>query len=137
MNEDKNKRKQNTEIAIKFINNLLQPHYKDSFDMVNDDCRIEMPFAHDMPSVVNRENFEELFEMGLKIISDLSFTIKKIHQMSNADELIVEFEGDGIWTSTGKKYCNRYISYFLFKNGKISLYREYFDPFIIAEAATP
>ena len=137
MDEDKDQRKQNVEIAIRFINNLLQPHYEDSFEIVNDDCKIEMPFAHDMASVLNRENFQETFKLGLNMISDISFKVNKIHQMLNPDELIVEFEGDGTWTSTGKKYCNRYISYFFFKDGKISLYREYFDPVIIAEAATP
>lgn len=71
-----------------------------------------------------------------EIAVDPDFTSNlRFHQTQDADRVIVEYSGSVGIRSTGRQYEQQYIGIFqISEDGKISLFREYFDPTVFAQA---
>lgn len=67
-------------------------------------------------------------------------TIKLIpiefYPMRDPQLLVVEYRSEGRVRNTGKTYANRYAGIFRIKDGKVILWREYFNPEIWSRAMT-
>ncbi|ARV62960.1 hypothetical protein BZZ01_10425 [Nostocales cyanobacterium HT-58-2] len=57
-----------------------------------------------------------------------------IYPMVDPNTLFAEFRGEIEVLATGKPYNNTYAGLFQFRNGKILLYREYYNPMVFTEA---
>lgn len=57
-----------------------------------------------------------------------------IYPMVDQNTLFAEFRGEIEVLATGKPYNNTYAGLFQFRNGKILLYREYYNPMVFTEA---
>lgn len=65
----------------------------------------------------------------------MRFTDRIIHSMVDPDTVFAEYRGGIEILATGKHYNNRYAALFAFDiDGKLILFREYFDPNILTEA---
>lgn len=63
------------------------------------------------------------------------FTGRVIHSMVDPNVVFAEYQGDIEILATGKHYNNRYAGLFGFDtDGKLILFREYFDPNVLTEA---
>ncbi len=58
----------------------------------------------------------------------LELTIDEVHPGFDPDRLVVEFSGTGTHRPTATPYANRYIAVFGFRDGRICLQREYYNP---------
>ncbi|KAJ4857835.1 snoaL-like domain-containing protein [Trichoderma breve] len=104
------------------------------------DAVVEMPNSpHPHPTKV-----EGLEAIGASVVGfvgsmgdDFNVQIRRIYPIDDEDAAFVEFTMTGTVTLTGKKYEQNYVSYFRAENGKIVLYREYFDSSRIAAAFVP
>jgi uncharacterized protein len=74
---------------------------------------------------------------GLDAIRDFKINVKKIYRIENEDAVIAEFSATATVISTGRPYDQDYISYLRAENGKITVYREYYDPARVVAAFTP
>ncbi|UKZ81772.1 hypothetical protein TrVFT333_009545 [Trichoderma virens FT-333] len=100
----------------------------------------EMPYSpHPYPTKV-----EGLEAIGASVAGfvggmgdDFNVKVNKIYPIDGEDAAFVEFTMTGTVTMTGKKYEQNYVAYFRAENGKIVLYREYFDSSRIAAAFVP
>jgi hypothetical protein len=54
--------------------------------------------------------------------------------MVDPNTLYAEYRGEIEVLATGKPYNNIYAGLFKFRNGKILLYREYYNPMVFTEA---
>jgi ketosteroid isomerase-like protein len=101
-----------------------------------DDAVMEMPFV-DPPAVTSGKEAIRERLAGAFTVFRFELAIDRVTECLDPDELVVEFTSQGIVTTTGKAYANRYIARFEFRDGKICFQREYFDPNAATSALTP
>ncbi|KAL6864583.1 phenazine biosynthesis protein [Trichoderma novae-zelandiae] len=68
---------------------------------------------------------------------DFDMQIKKIYPVEGDDAAFVEYIMVGTVKETGKLYRQDYVSYVRAENGRLVLFREYFDTARVAAAFTP
>lgn len=61
-----------------------------------------------------------------------AYRIEAIHDLADADRLIAEYSSHSRYLPTGEPYANRYISVVDFAGGRITRWREYVNPQIVA-----
>lgn len=106
-------------------------------DMFADDGVHELPFAP--PGVPKhlqgRENIRGYFAaitstpMQLTELRDLT-----IYETTDPEVILAEYEAAGIVVSTGQPYISRYIQVLRARNGKVALWRDYWNPLAGAQA---
>lgn len=65
----------------------------------------------------------------------MAFVARVVHPLVDPNTVLVEYRGEIEIVATGKSYDNRYAGLFSFDaDGKLKLFREYFDPTILIEA---
>jgi ketosteroid isomerase-like protein len=58
----------------------------------------------------------------------LSFTIDRIHLGLDPSTVVVEYRSAGLTRVSGAPYANTYVGIFEVRDGRIALWREFFDP---------
>ena len=74
------------------------------------------------------------FEAALAHMSYDAFADLRIYPADNPDTLFVEYRGEAHVFATGRTLHQSYIAQLTMKDGKIALYREYWDPLRVIEA---
>jgi len=101
-----------------------------------DDAVMEMPFI-DPPAITHGKEAIRERLAGAFTVFRFTLTIERVTECLDPDELVVEFTSQGMVTTTGKPYANRYIGRFQFRDGLICFQREYFNPNAAASALQP
>ena len=101
-----------------------------------DDIVFELPYTNPPKRIVGKDEALNYLSAAFQIFR-MTLTITEVHPCLDPDELIVEFISDGLVTTTGKTYANRYINVFRFSDGRICLQREFFNPNAAAQAIIP
>jgi hypothetical protein len=57
-----------------------------------------------------------------------------VHPSTDPNVVVIEFEGFGRGVATGEPYDQRYISVIRTENGRIVLYRDYWNPLVVLRA---
>jgi len=99
-------------------------------DLLAEDAVMEFPFAP--PSrprrVEGKSNIMKYLQAIQGNITVTSFSDVEIHRMIDPDCVVVEMTGHGTVLATGAAYDRRYIDVFRTKNGRIQLFRDYWNP---------
>jgi uncharacterized protein len=116
---------------------LLLDHDTEGFvDLFAADGVIELPFAGDgLPAKLSGQpairEFSLRTEAAPMRIDDLREVA--VHQTGDPEVVIVELDATVTLTSTGKRTAVRSIQVFRIRDGKIVLFRDYFNPNGLAE----
>ena len=103
-----------------------------------DDYVLELPYAH--PEKLDRtEGKEAVRERLVGAFQVFSFTLQitDVYPCVDPDLLIAEYISQGEVIPTGRRYSNRYIGLWRFRDGKVCCTREYLNPEIARAAMTP
>lgn len=57
----------------------------------------------------------------------MAFTITEIHELVDPDRFLVEYTSDGHMLDSGERYTNAYITLVEFRDGRMTLFREFYD----------
>ena len=58
-------------------------------------------------------------------------TAPVVHHSRDGGVVVMEFEGTGRGARTGRAYHQRYISVFTVRGGRITVYRDYWNPLVV------
>lgn len=107
--------------------------WKDTFA---DDSVWEMPFAPEplSTSVPGRHLIGHFIDWFFASVPDLHVDSLTVHDTTDPELFILELQGTATVTQTGKIYSNTYCTHMRIRNGKIVLFREYFNPAVVLEA---
>jgi len=103
-----------------------------------DDYVLELPYASvDGPDrtegkAVVRERLVQAFK-----IFRFTLHITEAHPCADPDLLIAEYTSEGEVIPTGRRYSNRYIGLWRFRDGKVCFTREYLNPEMARAALAP
>ena len=87
--------------------------------------------------LVGRDAIVALYTKSAEIFDDLTFDITTVHLVEGGAVAVAEYSCDGIALPTGRPYQNIYAAIFKFRDGRISLWREYHDPGVYDRAFAP
>lgn len=97
---------------------------------------IEFPFATaDYPSrVEGREAITAYMRSYPDLVDIREITSRSLHQTTDPEVVVAEFETSGFVVKTGQPYTMKYIGVITVRDGEITLYRDYWSPLAAAEA---
>jgi len=130
------KRKEAQEIHHRWLQLLLEKDIHQWMELWDENAVMEFPYA---PNGYTRQlqGKSEIYDYMKDFPSKIDlfrFTEPQVHQTLNPNVMIVEFGCEGRMLSTGKPYNQSYISVIETENGKITRYKDYWNPLVAIEA---
>ena len=105
-----------------------------ALELADPDFVLELPYRADGgPNRMTGADAAKFMRVLPKLFSRMRFSDVTLHQGVTPGHVIAEYRSDGL-TRDGRPYRNTYISVFELRDGRIVLWREYFDPSVIAQA---
>lgn len=125
------------ETAKAFIAALSDRNADNALMLLSDEAVLEMPYP--LASGENKYGTQRMWGDPLrnyvKGITERNSTIafkNSVWRVADDGVLILECDGDMVRAKDGVRYQNRYIILFSVTDGKITLWREYFNPVVAA-----
>ena len=121
----------NTEKLFRRHLSTVTTNQKEWLSLFDDDAVVEFPFAKEIgfpDRIEGLPNIQKYIESLPAGFEDFEFSDVKIYPHENADSLTAEFKGFIPGNSERPEYRQTYICSFSAKNGKITHYKEYWDP---------
>ena len=87
--------------------------------------------------LAGRDTIVHLYTKSAEIFDHLIFDIAAVHLVKGGAVAVAEYTCDAIALPTGRPYQNIYAAIFKFRDGRISLWREYHDPGVYDRAFAP
>lgn len=108
--------------------------FGDLAELLTDDAIFEVPYAG--LEVRGRDDFCDTFATKVAGMFDpFTFEILATHPGRDPGNLVVEYRSTGTLTATGQPYANQYVGIFAGREGRVSLWREYFNPVALTRPA--
>ena len=103
-----------------------------------DDYVLELPYSHpENPGrMKGKEAVRERLVEAFKVFR-FTLHLTHVHPCADPDLLIAEYISQGVVIPTGRRYSNRYIGLWRFRDGQVCLTREYYNPEISRAALEP
>ena len=99
-----------------------------------DDLVLELPFrGGGLPHTLIGEEAHAFMAFLPKVFARMDFTEITVHGASPSGVIVAEYVSDGM-TKAGLAYCNAYAAFFEVSEGRITRWREYFNPDVIVAA---
>jgi hypothetical protein len=112
------------------LGDRVDPAAKSFIDMMADDFVMEFPFARPgMPTRVDGRAavLAHLVKVGEGVSVDSASNLV-VHETTDLDVVVLEFDGHGRSAKTGEPYEQRYISVIRTRGGKITHFKDYWNP---------
>jgi ketosteroid isomerase-like protein len=129
-------RAKNVEISKKLMASFKAETW---FDLLHDDLVLEFPYAYSvkMPGqVVGKADCVAYLSNVMKYFTGLVFTDVVINTTQDADKLIVEYSGH-CTLPNGVVYTQTYATIQKFRDGKMILFREFWNPMAVVDSFGP
>jgi uncharacterized protein len=102
-----------------------------------DDLVMELPYrGGGFPTTLVGDDAHTFMRRMPKLFTRLAFYDVVIHGSTPSGIIAAEYRSDGL-TRTGAPYLNTYAAFFEVADGRVTRWREYFNPDVIAEAMAP
>jgi len=104
-------------------------------ELLAPDAEIQFPFGADSAPRIGRDRIVDYLrvEMG-GFVKSMKYDVEREFECADPAWTIAEYSSVGVLTS-GVCYENRYVGLLQARNGKVAIFREYFNPVRTAEAA--
>ena len=120
----------NAEITRKVIDHVSNYEFDQINQHIHEDIVIEVPFQAFHAGPMRRG--KELFMSGMQVVPSVfkkfKLNIHELYDCPGQDVVVFEQTSMAIFAANGATYQNRYIMVFGFRDGKINLWREFFNP---------
>lgn len=120
----------NAETARRVIELVSNYQFDDIEQYVHDDIVMEAPYQafHTGPLRRGKQAFMTGMRFVPNVFKTFSLNIHELYDCREQDVVVLEMTSVGIFLANSGTYQNRYIVVFQFKDGKIHLWREFFNP---------
>ncbi len=100
---------------------------------LHDDARFELPYEDAVPDS-GRDGIRDLLASMFVMFSKFDMTVTDIYDLVDPNMLVARYRGDALGRDKPVVYQNDYLGVFEFRDGRISLWREYDNPMVSAAA---
>ena len=122
-----------------FFKALESPDINAVAELWHNDGVLEFPFAPDgAPTTVKgKADIKQILGEDLADRSRVAFPHLDIQPMLDPEGVVVEFSSDMEVASSNASYANQYIALAKVRDGRLLLFREYFNPLVDLSAGNP
>jgi len=124
------------EAMTQFLELMVQGDVARWLSLWSDDAVFEYPFAPPgyPPEVRGIEAITKHFQSFPEFVRFFEFVDVQMHAQPDPEMLITEFACRGEMVADGRPYNQRYIGVLHMTGGKISHYRDYWNPLVVLDA---
>jgi ketosteroid isomerase-like protein len=119
-----------------FLSNLVSSKHSDLMEMLTEDAVMEFPYH--LPTtptqLVGKQEIVKYFAGIENLMTFDEFRLVAAHQTINPDAAVLEYEGTGKAVQTGRFYQQKYITVLIFRDGRISHWKDYWNPISVLNA---
>ncbi|MEM6583945.1 MAG: nuclear transport factor 2 family protein [Pseudomonadota bacterium] len=121
------------DITRKVIAHVCAYQFDELSQYIHDDIVMEAPFQafHNGPMKRGKDRFMQGMQFVPNVFKTFSLNIHELYDCPEQDVVVFEQTSMGVFVANGDTYQNRYIMVFGFRDGKIILWREFFNPEIM------
>ena len=125
----------NVEVTRTVIDLVCDYRFDELEQYIHEDIVMEAPYQafHQGPMKRGRAAFMAGFSFIPTVFKSFKLNIHEVYDCPDQDVVVFEQTSFGILAANGKTYQNRYIMVFGFRDGKIILWREFFNPELMNE----
>lgn len=113
-----------------FLSNLVSSKHHELLEMLAEDAVMEFPYH--LPTtpaqLVGKQEIVQFFSGFGDFLTLDEIRLVAAHQTTNPDVAVLEYEGTGKATQTGRSYLQKYITVLTFRDGRISHWKDYWNP---------
>lgn len=114
-------------IAMSFLGALGRRDFDAAASLLDDEAVLDLPYVNAGLIVRGRADILQFFRRSMsKSVSAIVYKLEQAYPSPEAGALVLEISTQGR-TATGREYTNRLVGIFVFRGGKIVLFREYFN----------
>jgi ketosteroid isomerase-like protein len=96
---------------------------------LHDDVRFELPYEEAVPDS-GRDGIRDLLASMFVMFGKFDMTVTDIYELLDPNMVVARYRGDALGRDKPVVYQNDYLGVFEFRDGKITLWREYDNPAI-------
>jgi uncharacterized protein len=128
-------RTNNEQTVRNFLHLLSEKDLSAWIDLWTEDAVQDMPFSPpEFPKrLEGKKAIARHYSSLPQTVGKMVFLDLKLYPMQDPNWILAEYRGEIEVLATGRFYNNRYCGLFQFKNGKIALFREYYNPLTLRE----
>ena len=119
-----------------FLDNLISSKHHDLLEMLTEDAVMEFPYH--LPTtptqLVGKQEIAKFFAGFGDFLTLDEIRPVAAHQTGNPDVAILEYEGMGKATQTGRPYQQKYITVLTFRDRRIAHWKDYWNPVSVLAA---
>ena len=113
-------------LAMNFLGALGRLDFDDAASLLDEDAVLDFPYVNDGLIVRGRADILQFFRQSMsKSVSGIVYRLEQAYPSPEAGAIVLEISTQGR-TATRHEYPNRLVGIFVFRDGKIVLFREYF-----------
>jgi limonene-1,2-epoxide hydrolase len=114
-------------IAMQFLKALGRLDFDAAAKFLNADAVLDLPYVNNGLIVHGREDILQFFRRSMSMsVASIDYRVDQVYPSSKAGSIALEISTQGR-TAAGREYTNRLVGIFQFQDGKIVLFREYFN----------
>ncbi|HKY89970.1 MAG TPA: nuclear transport factor 2 family protein [Nevskiaceae bacterium] len=120
----------NAEIARAVMGHMSAGAFEQAASFLHDDVIVDCPFQafHQGPLRRGKATVAAGFAFIPMVFSRFEVVVDELHDCPGQETVVLEMHSEGVFAAGGGSYRNRYVLVFGFRDGKIVLWRECFDP---------
>lgn len=101
-----------------FLSNLVSSKHHDLLEMLTEDAVMEFPYAPPtrLPQLVGKQEIMQFFSGFSAFLTLDEIHLVAAHQTIDLNIAVLEFEGRGKYTQSGRPYFQKYISVLTFRD---------------------
>ena len=119
-----------------FLDNLVSSKHHDLLEMLTEDAVMEFPYH--LPTtptqLVGKQEIAKFFAGFGDFLTLDGIRPVAAHRTDDPDVAILEYEGTGKATQTGRPYQQKYITVLTFRDGRIAHWKDYWNPVSVLAA---
>jgi ketosteroid isomerase-like protein len=110
-----------------FLSALGRLDFDAAAALLAEDAVLDLPYVNDGLIVRGRADIMQFFQQSMrKSVSGIAYKLEQAYPSPKAGAIVLEISTQG-HSATGREYTNRLVGIFMFRDGKIVLFREYFN----------
>jgi uncharacterized protein len=117
------------------LDSLIAKDMSGWVDMWTEDGTMEFPFAPSTHSKLGSKKAIAAYMKAFPQKVEISrFPYVRFHHSASGDTLVVEFSCEGRSLESGRAYNQSYVGVMNIRDGKISAYKDYFNPVVVLQS---
>ena len=117
------------------LDGLIKKDVSSWVDMWIEDGTMEFPFAPTThPRLESKKAVADYMKAFPTKVEIFDFPYVRFHHCTDGKTVVVEFSCTGRSLDTGKQYNQSYVGVMEIRDGKISAYKDYFNPLVVLQS---